>query len=70
MQRAPRHIQDGEHHECPYVTTFVSRIFSLENSMRKLSLEMLLILIQILYVAGLLNPLPKYLGITLGSHIA
>lgn len=43
MQRAPRHIQDGEHHECPYVTTFVSRIFSLENSMRELSLEMLLI---------------------------
>lgn len=42
MQRVG-HIQDGKHHECLYVTTFVSRIFSLENSMRELSLEMMLI---------------------------
>lgn len=42
MQRVGR-IQDGKHHECPYVTTFVSRIISLGNFMRELSLEMMLI---------------------------
>lgn len=42
MQRVG-HIQDGEHNECLYVTTLYQEFFSLENSIRDLSLEMLLI---------------------------